>query len=62
MNVQTGQLAAIIGGVNGDEMGHLGQMIDYDPNGVMTLIRPGQPGDEIHADFIPLPFRNVEGL
>ena len=38
------------------EMGHLGQPIDDDPNGIHPPGGSGKTGDKVHADGIPLPF------
>ena len=38
VDVKGCQLVAIIGSLNRNEMGYFGQMIDYDPDGVMSLV------------------------
>src|SRR3989337_4578712 len=43
-------------------MSNLGELVDDDKNGIMTLLRLGKPSNEIHLHFIPLPQRNREWL
>ena len=38
VDVKSCQLVAIIGSLDRNEMGYLGQMVDYNLDGVMTLI------------------------
>ena len=40
IDVEGCQLVAIIGSLDRNEMGYLGQMVDYDLDGVMSFIRP----------------------
>ena len=37
LDIETSQLVPIISGVDWNEMGHLGQMVDNDPYGVMPF-------------------------
>ena len=40
VDVESCQPVAIISGLDRNEIDHLGQMIDYDPDGVVSFIRP----------------------
>src|SRR3990170_153546 len=43
-------------------MCNLGELVDDDENGVMTLLRLWKTSNEIHLHFIPFPQRNRERL
>ena len=60
--IQASQLATIISGVEWKEMCYLGKVVDNDPYGIVPLALSWQTRDEIHADFVPLPFRHLERL
>src|ERR1041385_1906612 len=43
-------------------MRNLGESVDDDKDGIMTLLRLGKSGDEVHFNLVPFPFRNREWL
>src|SRR3954462_15370852 len=43
-------------------MSNLGESVDDDKDGIMTLLRSRKTGDKVHFDLVPVPFRNREGL
>src|SRR3954470_19882546 len=43
-------------------MRNLGESVDDDKDGIMTLLRSRKPSDEVHLDLVPLPFRNQKWL
>src|SRR6185312_13540668 len=47
-------LLNLISGLNWKEMSRLCQSIYNYPDRIIPLRRPGQPGDEIHSNFLPL--------
>src|SRR4051812_22723607 len=44
------------------KVGNLGETIDDDKDGIMTLLRSRKTGDEVHLNLVPFPFRNREWL
>src|SRR3954468_23753415 len=43
-------------------MRNFGESVDDDKDSIMTLLRTGKSGDEVHLNLVPFPFRNREGL
>src|SRR3954468_2866692 len=43
-------------------MSNLGESVDDDKDGTMTLLRSRESGDEVHFNLVPFPFRNREWL
>src|ERR1041385_8258121 len=43
-------------------MRNLGESVDDDKDGIMTLLRLGKSGDEVHFNLVPFPFMNREWL
>src|SRR3954469_19947887 len=43
-------------------MSNLGESVDDDKDGIMTLLRSRKTGDEVHLNLVPFPFRNREWL
>jgi hypothetical protein len=43
-------------------VGYFGKTIDNDEDSIIPSLCPGKPGNEIHTDFIPFPFRNSQRL
>src|SRR3954468_6596649 len=43
-------------------MSNLGESVDDDKDGTMTLLRSRKTGDEVHLNLVPFPFRNREWL
>ena len=60
--VYSGKGGSSKSGLYWNEVGHLGETIDYYPYGIISFLSSGQSGHEIHAYFFPLPFRYWEGL
>jgi hypothetical protein len=38
------------------EVGYLGKVVNYDLDGIISFLGPGQSDHEIHAYLFPLPF------
>ena len=53
VNVQLSRLLSRSFGGCWHKMHHLGQLIHYDENGIMTLACPRQLGNEIHSHRVP---------
>ena len=60
--VYSGKGGSSKSGLYWNEVGHLGETIDYYPYGIISFLCSGQSGHEIHAYFFPLPFGYWEGL
>src|SRR3954465_10301814 len=43
-------------------MSNLGESVDDDKDGIMTLLISRKTGDEVHFNLVPFPFRNREWL
>src|SRR3954466_14022723 len=43
-------------------MSNLGESVDDDKDGIMTLLRSRKTGNEVHFNLVPFPFRNREWL
>src|SRR4051812_23404254 len=43
-------------------MSNLGESVNDDKDGIMTLLRSRKTGDEVHFNLVPFPFRNREWL
>src|SRR3954468_10375501 len=43
-------------------MSNLGESVDDDKDGTMTLLRSRKTGDKVHLNLVPFPFRNREWL
>jgi len=54
-------LGSSIPGQDSEEMGVLGQLINYHVDAILALYC-GEPNDEVHGDSLLLPFRNGERL
>ena len=61
-DVEIGKLVPGIGGLGRNEVCYLGESVDNHPYGIMSSIRLGQSSNEIHSDFFPRPFWNLERL
>src|SRR3954465_12920725 len=44
------------------KVSNLGESVDDDKDGIMTLLRSRKTGDEVHLNLVPFPFRNREWL
>ena len=45
-----------------NEVGYLGETVDYNPDRIVPFLGPRQSGYKIHAYFFPLPFGYWKGL
>src|SRR3954471_7912404 len=61
-NVQVCQLTSRYRLLDRQEMSNLGESVDDDKDGIMTLPRSRKTGDEVHLNLVPFPFRNREWL
>src|ERR1043165_10098584 len=61
-NVQVCQLTSRDRLLDRQKVSNLGESVDDDKDGIMTLLRSRKTGDKVHFDLVPFPFRNREGL
>src|SRR3954471_13736097 len=61
-NVQVCQLTSRYRLLDRQEMSNLGESVNDDKDGIMTLLRSRKTGDEVHFNLVPFPFRNREWL
>src|SRR3954463_13019827 len=61
-HVQVCQLTSRYRLLDRQEMSNLGESVNDDKDGIMTLLRSGKSGDEVHFNLVPFPFRNREWL
>src|SRR3954468_21211954 len=61
-HVQVCQLTSRYRLLDRKEMSDLGESVDDDKDGIMTLLRSRKTGDEVHFNLVPFPFRNREWL
>src|SRR3954468_3507273 len=61
-NVQVCQLTSRDRLLDRQKVSNLGESVDDDKDGIMTLLRSRKTGGEVHLNLVPLPFRNREWL
>src|SRR3954463_1388679 len=61
-HVQVCQLTSRYRLLDRQEMSNLGESVNDDKDGIMTLLRSRKTGDEVHFNLVPFPFKNREWL
>jgi hypothetical protein len=54
LEIHPGEGGSSVGSIYWCEVSNLGKTVNYDPDGIIPFLGPGQSNHEIHAYFFPL--------